>query len=1090
MGLAALWPCVGVASGALEAPRLRFKRLTTDQGLSDSTVEAVLQDHRGFMWFGSAAGLSRYDGYEFKVYVPDEADPGSMEGSYVWTLFEDRDGVLWIGTSHGLSRYVRETDSFVTYRGHTGGEHAISSDFVQDIVEDAAGNLWVATGAGLNRLDRATGRFERYQHDPADAASLSDDTVQALCADRQGRLWVGTAGGLNLLEAGSRHFMRYRHDPRDRHSLSHDSVRDILQDRQGRIWLATDGGLDLLDPVRPGRITRWAGPGASRIATGIVWALLEDARGALWLGTDRGGLAYIDEAAGELVHYLHDPSDAASLSGNAVYSLYEDRVGDLWIGNYAGGVNFVDRASTAFEFHTSIPGRPGTLNHNSVLSFLEDAGGRIWVGTEDGLARFDRAAGRFVQYRHDPGRPDSLSAPPVTALHQDRDGVFWVGTYHGGLNRFEPATGRFARVSLGPIEVANPLSTQVWSIADDRHGRLWVGTAGGLIGLDRATGATETYQASDDEPSSLAHNIVWALHEDRAGRLWVGTHQGLSRYDREAAAFVNLRHEPANSHSLSHDQIATFYEDGQGRLWIGTHGGGLNLFDPQRGDFRALGVGDGLPSAVVLSITEDQAGNLWLGTNRGLSRFEPAAGRFVNFDHNDGLQSRQFNRGAALTSRDGLVLLGGIRGFNLFAPRDVAINDVTPPVVITDFQIFNRSVPIGERGPLSRQIGETDLIEVRHDQSVLTFEFAALNFRNPARNQYAYRLEGFDPDWVSAGAQRSVTYTNLDPGAYTFRVKASNNSGVWNETGATVRMVVTPPVWATWWFRLLALLVLSTLVLAIHRMRVRTFRAHNLALEAEIAERRRAETERERLIGEMEATGLALERQNTELERFAYTVSHDLKSPLVTIRGFLGLLQKDIETGDEAGVRRDLQQIGTASDTMARLLRDVLELSRVGRVANPAEELPLTDLAVEAAGLVSAQVEELGVELEIQPDMPTVVGDRIRLLEVFQNLIANAVRFMEDQSRPRVSVGGWAEEDRVVCLVCDNGKGIEPRYQDKIFGLFERLDPEAEGSGIGLALVKRIVEVHGGRIWVESEGRGQGATFWFSLARRPDTRRG
>ena len=487
----------------------------------------------------------------------------------------------------------------------------------------------------------------------------------------------------------------------------------------------------------------------------------------------------------------------------------------------------------------------------------------------------------------------------------------------------------------------------------------------------------------------------------------------------------------------------------------------------------------------MLSVIEDTSGHLWLGTNRGLSRLDPRSKVVLTFDQNDGLQGRQFNRGAALETRAGELLFGGINGFSLFDPSRIELNEVAPPVVITGFRLFNQKVRIGRGGPLSKQITETEAITLRHDQSVLGFEFVALNYRNPGRNEYAYMLEGFDTDWIQAGTSRSATYTNLEAGRYTFRVIGSNNNGVWNREGATVHVTVLPPLWETWWVRLLSVLAAFGLIFSLHRLRLRTVRNYNLALEAEIAERRRAEEERLRLLAEMETKNVTLERQKAELERFAYTVSHDLKSPLVTIRGFLGLLEQDIDQRDSEGVRRDIEQIGAASESMAHLLEDLLELSRIGRVANPSEGVSLTELAREATELVGGQIRERGVEVEIEPRMPAVYGDRLRLLEVYQNLIANAVTFMGDQARPKVNVGARLDGDRVVCFVRDNGEGVEELYHRKIFGLFERLNPSAGGSGVGLALVKRIVEVHGGRIWVESDGAGQGATFWFSLPHQP-----
>ena len=1078
------------ADDAPRPPQLRFHRLTADQGLSDSTVEAILQDSRGFIWVGTADGLNRYDGYDFEVYSPDDAAPDSIVGGYVWDLLEDTSGNLWVGTSLGLSRYVRATDSFVSFVHDPQDESSLSNANAQEIFEDSRGDLWVGTGVGLNRLDLASGSFVRYLHDPEDDATLGHDNVQVVFEDSRGRLWVGTQGGLDLLDRDSGAFSHYRHDPEDPASLSHNFIRSIEEDRFGDIWVGTEVGLNRLRRDVPGSFERYLydPDDPASIQDEQVWAVLEDSQGVLWIGTDRGGLAYYDRARRAFVHYLHDPVDPLSISSNAVYVICEDASGDLWTGNYAGGVNLVDRASTAFEFYTHVPGDPQSLSHQSVLSFLEDRSGRIWVGTEDGLAAFDRAERRFSRYRHDPRDPASLPAPAVLSLHEDRDGGLWVGTYNGGLSRFDPGTGTFTRLVLDQEDSPSAERSQVWTAVGDRHGFLWVGTSGGLYRVDRATGDSVLYRGDPAQPGRLRHDYIWALCEDGRGRLWVGTHDGLALYDRERDAFDSYWHDPADATSLSFSQITAIREDLDGRIWIGTHGGGLNLLDARQRTFSAVGLEEGLPSDVVLSVAPDGDGFLWLGTNKGLSRFDPRTGELLNLDQNDGLQGSQFNRGAALRARDGTLFFGGINGFNVFDPGAVQPNRKPPPVVLTGFEIFNQSVPVGEGSPLRKQISEAELITLRHEHSVLTFEFAALNYRNSGRNEYAYMLEGFDAGWVRAGTKRSATYTNLDPGSYTFRVKGSNNSGVWNERGASIRLVVLPPLWATWWFRLLGALALIGLILAAYRLRVRRITNQNLLLQAEIRERQRAEEERARLLVEMEAKNVMLEQQSAELERFAYTVSHDLKSPLVTIHGFVGLLEKDVEAGDLEGVRKSIRHIGEASATMSRLLRDVLELSRVGRVANPSEGTSLSELARQAATIFAGQLEERGVELDIDPEMPTVVGDRLRLFEVFQNLIGNALKFMGGQARPRISIGAHQEDGQVVCFVRDNGRGIDPRYHGKIFGLFQRLDLESEGSGIGLALVRRIVEVHGGRVWVDSEGQGSGSTFWFSLAHPPRER--
>jgi len=426
-----------------------------------------------------------------------------------------------------------------------------------------------------------------------------------------------------------------------------------------------------------------------------------------------------------------------------------------------------------------------------------------------------------------------------------------------------------------------------------------------------------------------------------------------------------------------------------------------------------------------------------------------------------------------LKSQEGRLFFGGVNGLTSFHPDSVRDNLRLPPVVLTDFQLFNKPVDIGG-SEIQYHITEVPEIRLRYDQSVISFAFAALNYRSPEKNQYAYMMEPFDNEWQYVGAKRTATYTNLDPGAYTFRVKASNNSGVWNEEGVAVKIVVTPPFWGTWWFRSLSIVAVVMMLIAVYQLRTRRIRSRNRALHVEIRERQRVEAE-------LATNNAELEQKNVELERFTYTVSHDLKAPLVTIKGFLGLLQQDADAGNIDQMKSDMDRISGAADKMARLLAELLELSRIGRLMNPPLAVALTDLAREAVQLVTGPIVENGVAVEIDEAMPVVYGDRVRLLEVYQNLIDNAVKFMGRQPEPCIEVGVRQDEGEVVCFVRDNGLGIDPHYHEKVFGLFERLDVTSGGTGIGLALVKRIVEVHGGRIWVESDGEGQGSTFFFTL---------
>ncbi len=579
----------------------------------------------------------------------------------------------------------------------------------------------------------------------------------------------------------------------------------------------------------------------------------------------------------------------------------------------------------------------------------------------------------------------------------------------------------------------------------------------------------------------LSHDYVSVIHQDRSSALWLGTRHGLNRFDKRTGQFRRFHHDPDVPESLSNDIILAIREDerSDGVLWVGTEGGGLNRLDSRSGKSKRIAIGGVRSSSVVDSILQDEAGQLWLSTSTGVGRFDPGRGSFRAYGGSDGLKNHSFIRNSGLETRDGEMYFGGGAGLTSFVPRLVRDNPHVPPVVLTSIRIF------GEEALTPDSLAGITELKLSHRDNFVSIEFAALDFSAPGENEYAYQLEGVDPDWVHVGNRNFANYTNLDPGVYTFRVKAANNDGVWNDRGSVVRVIVAPAFWQTWWFRVATTLLLGAAAMLVHRARLSAVNSRNLelqginaALNREVEERKRAESHSERLIAELGA-------RNTEMERFIYTVSHDLKSPVVTIKGFLGLAQKELAKGNAARASQDLGRVDAAADRMHRLLNELLELSRISRVAKPAAAVDLNELAPEAIAHVAGLIAERGARVDVLPGLPIVLGDRARLVEVLQNLVENAVKFMGRQEAPRVVIGSRRDGDETVFYVQDNGKGIDPRFTERVFDLFERLDTETDGTGIGLALVKRIVELHEGRVWVESEGEGRGSTFCFTLPIAP-----
>ncbi len=848
---------------------IRFDRIGSKEGLSQATVVAIHQDRQGYIWLGTEDGLHRYDGLRMTVYTHDPRDPASLPNDAVLGIDEDADGNLWVATEGGgVAMLDRATDRFVRHRHRADEPDSLTSDYVRTVRVDSRGHVWVGLReAGLDRLDPSSGRFTRFRHDPADPKSLSDDRIYVLFEDRDAALWAGTNGGLNRIDPATGECTRFVHDPADPGSLSDDRVRAIFEDAAGGLWVGTlGGGLNRLDRAT-GPFTRFRHDprDPSSLGDDRVRAILQDQAGRLWVGTS-GGLNLRDERDG-FSRYRHDTADPFSLSDDHVMSLFEDRGGVLWVGTRSGGLNKWNPLTWQFGHHRRHPSDPGGLSHDNVTAFSEDAAGRLWVGSfGGGVDVMDRRGGAVRHLRHDPDDPRSLSSDRVTAIRRDRRGRMWIGTVDGGLNRVDPATGALTVFRHDPETPASLAADGVMELFEDRHGRLWIGTFGG--GLDLFDPSTETFshhRHDPDDSRSLSGDRVTSLAETASGRLWVGTDgAGLNLFDPGRGTFVRFAHEESPD-SLSASSVFSLHVDVSGVLWIGTRGGGLDRLDsvpesPAAAVFRNYSERDGLANDVVYSILPDSTGRLWMSTNGGLSRLDPQTGRFVNFDVTHGLQGDEFNFNAYLRSSRGELFFGGTNGFNAFFPERLQRNAAVPPVVLTSFLKFNR--PVADTGALDRL--ERAALDYRDD--VVTFEFAALDYAAPQRNRYAYKLEGFDRDWIELGPVNRVTYTDLDAGDYVFRVRASNNDDTWNEEGLALALHVDAPPWRTGWAYLAYALLVAGAIAGVVQVQRR-----KAAREAEY--RRRLELEVEARTEELARQNERLEDLNSQLVETSFTDS-------------------------------------------------------------------------------------------------------------------------------------------------------------------------------------------------------------------------
>lgn len=819
----------GAASMGVPAD-YRFSRYSLEEGLSQGLVSCIEQDRRGFLWIGTQDGLNLFDGYGFTVYNHAPFDSSSLSHNKITSLCADRKGNLWVGTAQGLNLLPQGAVGFRRISGDPADPYNLASRAITCLRKDRRGDLWVGTDDGLSRLDPATERLIHYRHSPSDSLSPSGDHILDLYEDSSGRLWVGTDSGLDRFDPATGGFERYRDLPRSGQGMT-VGIRSIVETETGSLLLGTARGLWRMDP-NTGLVVRVpllddAGEGGETVDKRVlVTDLAVDARGGIWVATF-DGMFILSPDLQRSIRLVRRTGDATSLSHTAITCVFHDNCEVTWIGTNGYGLNSWSPYLSKFERYSRGGADPGGMRVESVRAIYEDPTGAVWVGGYGGaLDRLDPATGEFTTFEA------SLGAATYTIVG-DPDApsdVLWIGTEGTGLVLYDVRSRKFRRYPIKADGMEGLAGRFVYCVYPDSAGKLWIGTDWGVNVLDRAGGGFSTLDCF------VEGGPVRAITSDRTGSMWVGASKGLARLDPEASGWVYYHHDQDDPASLTEDNVLCVYEDSRGILWVGTNGGGLNRFNRSAGTFSHYTVDDGLPNNVVYGVLEDDEGMLWISTNAGLARFDAHAGTFRRYDVDDGLQSAEFNAGAYHRGRSGSLYFGGISGFNVISPSRLRDDPHPPAVVISDLLLNNKSVPVGPmddgRQLLTRTVSETHRIEIPHQHGVVSFELAAMNFAVPARNTYAYKMEGLDGDWNYIGDRRYITFTDLEPGRYVLNLKAANSDGVWSEAAPALEIAIAPPLWAAWWFKGSAVAALGLIVLGLHRARTAGIRRRSAELSA------------------------------------------------------------------------------------------------------------------------------------------------------------------------------------------------------------------------------------------------------------------
>ena len=1048
---------------------LSFINFSSKNGLSSNTVNAIIKDRYGYMWFATDDGLNRFDGMNFSVYRHNPADSTSIGAGSILSMQEDQQGDIWLGSNNTLSRYNHAKNSFINYDFSKRGA-------IRSLCIYHKGRVWAGTYNGLYLLNPQTGNIKTYIADQAKSNQLNSNCIISIFEDSRHRIWMGTIAGLHLYVEETNSFKRFLPDKADPNSLPDKIIRTIAEDNKGNIWLGTqDNGLAVIHPDgKKFSNFRYSAEDINTLSNNRIHSISADNTGNLWVGTDNG-LNIFDPQTTKAVRVSVDRRNKYCFNGKSVSSIFIDKEGIYWFGTLQSGVNKYDKNLAFFELRQSNPYDPHGLNYPTVTSFAEGLTGDIYIGTDGGgLNLFHRQTGLF-----DHPVLNTANNKAQSILVMERVGnEIWIGTYQDGLYVLNMVSGAIKHYLEG--EGPNNLSNNdIFCIKKDSKGNVWVGTNGfGIDIYDPTTGKFQRLVPDKIKGGTLPLNgFIRAIEEDRFGNIWIGSSgSGIAIYDPWNKTYRQLNHSNSN---LPLDAVISLHADRNGNIWAGVAGGGLCLYGNNTKKFTIYSEQDGLANGVIHEILEDDAGKLWLSTNKGISSFDPLIKRFKNYAYYNGLQQSPYNLGAGLKTSNGEMFFGGLDGFNYFNPRSLSSNRNVPALAFTDLKISNRSVIPGDKSPIKEDIGVAKVIRLNHRQN-FSLDFIALNYTAPKESRYSYKLDGFDKDWNEVGTSKTAVYTNLDPGKYTFRLKARSDDGLWATPESSIIIYVSPPWWRTGYAYILYVLSFALILWAVRHRGIQKLK-NKFALEQErlqakqLLEQERKEAERKHEFDQVRI-------------KFLTNLSHEFRTPISLIVGPTeNLLQH--ESND-----KKLDQLSRIRRNAKRLLNLVNQLLDFRKLEESELKLNLTE------GDMVAFVKEVGDSFKDVSDRKQInftftstishyytSFDRDKLERILFNLLSNAFKFTPADGKVWMNM----EEDfnsGIRITIADSGIGMTSETREKIFEQFFQGDAGTnilnQGSGIGLSITREFVNLHGGNIHVESI-HGKGSSFTVQLPCKP-----
>jgi len=1073
---------------AQENSSISFEHLSIENGLNKLSIIDILQDHQGFMWFATNFGLNKYDGYTITNYNFDNKDPNSISNDRIQTLFEDSDGILWIGTQNGgLNKYIRETDSFVHYRNRTSDSTSISNNHIITIYEDKKGNFWIGTASGgLNKMDKEKGTFTHYLWNPNDETSLPNNNVNDIFEDKYERLWIASLEGLSIFDRNTEKFFTYKNNPSDSESLSSNKVFSICEDEQGVLWIATSLGLNKFNE-NENTFSSYLIDYQDKSKNNIK-KIEQDSFGNLWLGgIGVNGIYKFDKASETFSRYMNGSQNRNNLSYGRLRSIYEDRSNILWVGTGSGGVSIYNPKKASNFIHHKHNANKNSISDGLITSINEDSSGNIWLTNTNGVVDKIDLKGNVTHF-NDFKKNGQTFPTSIADFLEDKNKNILIAT-NKGLYKLNKSTNFFEHQNISDSKQFDNF-IGVESIEGDRKGIVWlVLNSNGLYSYNRDHGKP-SFHSNPTDSLSISSEYITKVYEDPLGTLWVATVDGLNKMDKNTDTFTRYKHNPLDLTSISNNYIINLYKDYFGSLWVSTYYG-LNVLDEKTGQFHHLYKDDGLPENIVFSILEDNHNNLWMTTKNHLSKFNRKTETFKTFNKGNGMFINEFYYKSSLKASNGKMYFGGVNGMIEFHPDSIKTNTSPPSIVLTDFKISNQSVEINKKSSiekdkfyLNKNINVTDTINLSYLDNIFSFEFAALDYFHSTSNQYAYRMKGFNENWIYTNADNRVaTYTNLDAGSYVFEVKGSNNDGLWNEEGKSVIIIITPPWWKTNWAYLLYGAVFLSSFFGFIQWRASKLKRDKKILLEKVKSKTIDLANKNNLLDHQniqlqEQANKLLELDETK-SRFFANISHEFRTPLTVI---LGLVNRQISNSKSANKSSDSFTIKRNANRLLQLINQLLDLSKIesGKVKlnvtkqNILLETKKNILLFESFAIekgVTISFNDNLLDKEFPNEIIEVNFDRERFSKIVSNLLSNAIKFTNKNGFIKINI--YKENNEVVMNFANSGVGIPAENIPYIFNRFYQIADEStrkyDGTGIGLALTKELVELHKGTIEAESD---------------------